>query len=593
MTYRAKCLLQILFIVGSALLLIQVLFINKSTIQILPRFLLPNSYTYVDQSSVVYHNDNKILVLRQKEREKLYKQLFDEMTLSRKEQEKNNNKKNNSKEKNNNKEKNNTIDKNIKEKENNKNKTKTEQYIVYKFNRTTRTYKMNDFVRNSILFQNDNDMSSFYTGNMSIHNPNPGSYHTVPGSPIYLTSAHGRFGSEPENMTFYNGSFKHLYNDMLFFNNSGSTKGLVNFISLTGWMHESLLQEEMQCCLLLKNQSVVSYMNERRMIWYQVRKQPLFATKSYCQIPRELQAEKPVGASLSLNPYGCNLRIFMKIQYPEIRKRGSLGFCAKIAYGTLSPNRLIEWLELHRFVGVDKVMIYYYNLNTEAMSVLRQYVEEGFVGLQPFDIPQPDDPVRQVGEKAAQPFIDEQVAVYDCLEKLKGFNFVGIIDFDEIVYTGVTYKHNLKTLFKYLTRRYPDASGFNFKTEIFITNWMAEANSSTNASSLKTDTSNSLWYLQFAERTAPMVDRVKNIFNTERVVLDSVWTHNYTSLPGYKRYTISSKLGCVKHFRSCRDIWMVDGKCVGLRKYKDDTIGYIMDNIRNTIREKRYLILGP
>ena len=617
-TYRVRLLLQMLFIVGISLLLIQLLFLKDHTIiQILPRVLLPNSYTYVDQSSVIYHNDNKILFLRQKENEKLQRKLLNETTLSKKVKEKNtDNEKNNIKAKNNNnkdkqgnKGNNNNIEMdiinkngnnkekdnqdNIKVKENNKNKNKTEQYIIYKFNQTSNTYKINDFVRKSILFQNENDMSSFYTGNMSIHNPNPGSYHTVYGAPIYLTSAHGRFGNEPENKTFYNGSHKNLYSEMFFSNTSGSTKGQVNFISLTGWMHESLLQEELLCCLLLKNQSVVSFTNQRRMIWYQVRKQPLFATKSYCPIPPELQPEKPIGASLSLPPYGCNLRMFLKIQYPEIRKPGSLAFCAKIAYGTLSPNSLIEWLELHRFVGVDRVMLYYYNLNFEAMSVLKHYVQEGFVGLQPFDIPQPDDPVRQVGEKAAQPFIDEQVAVYDCLEKLKGFNFVGIIDFDEIMYTGITYKHNLKTLFRYLTRRYADASGFNFKTEIFITDWLSDAHPSLNLTVLDTDKTGKLWYPQFAYRTAPMVDRVKNVFNTERVVLDSVWTHNYTSLPGYKRYTISSKLGCVKHFRSCREKWMVDGKCTGLRKYKDNTIGEILNNLKNTIREKRYRILGP
>ena len=564
--YSIKCLLQTLVNTGSFLVLVQVLFLNNRTIQILPRVFLPNSYTYIDQSSVIYHNDNKILVLRQKEREKIHQHELNKSSTWRKDKEKNK-----------------------------KNKTKSVQYIVYKFNQTTKRYRMKDFVRKSILFQHENDKSSFYNGNMSIHNPNPMSYHTVLGSPIYLISAHGRFGSEPENITFYNGSFKHLYNDMLFSNSSytGSTAGLVNFISHTGWMHESLLQEELKCCLLLKNQSVLSYMNERRMIWYQVKKQPLFATKSYCPIPTELQSEKPIGASLSLSPYDCFLRIFMKIQYPEIRKRGSIAFCAKIAYGPLPANRLIEWLELQKFVGVDRVMIYFYNLNSAVMRVLKMYMDEGFVDLQPFDIPQPDDPKRQVGEKAAQPFIDEQVAVYDCVERLKGFNYVGIIDFDEIVYTGITYRHNLKPLLKYLNRRYPDASGFSFMTEIFVTDWFSGANSSCNSNSPETDASTKLWYPQFVNRTAPMVDRVKNIINTERVVLDSVWTHNFTSLPGYRKYTISSSLGCLKHFRSCREKWIEDGKCFRLRKYRDYTVANLVRNIKNTVHQKRKMTLGP
>ena len=250
-------------------------------------------------------------------------------------------------------------------------------------------------MQKSILFQHLDEKTSFYNGNISIHNPNPMSYHTVFGSPIYLTSVHGRYGVEPENMTFYNASNK-LYMDsisyMSGFYNMPLTR-TVNFISITGWMHDSLLQEDLKCCLLLKNQSVVSYLNRRRMIWYQVKKQPLFATKSYCPIPPELRSEKPIGASLSLPPYDCYLRIFMKIQYPEIRKRNSLAFCAKIAYGALPADRLIEWLETQRFIGVDKVMIYYYNLNSDAMNVLNTYMKEGLVDLQPFDFPQPGNKI--------------------------------------------------------------------------------------------------------------------------------------------------------------------------------------------------------
>ena len=40
--------------------------------------------------------------------------------------------------------------------------------------------------------------------------------------------------------------------------------------------------------------------------------------------------------------------------------------------------------------------------------------------------------------------MDEQVVVYDCIEKLKGYNFVGIVDFDEFVYSRISHKHSLK-----------------------------------------------------------------------------------------------------------------------------------------------------
>ena len=272
-----------------------------------------------------------------------------------------------------------------------KNKSKPHQYVVYKFNASRRGYRIYNLMQETILFQYPDEKTSYYNGNMTIHNPNPMSYQSVNGSSIFITSAYARSGAQPENRTWYN-----ISQDEFFANNPMSTPAtntsLINpfkFISITGWLGEPLIDKPLHCCLLLKNRSVVSYLNRRRMMWYQVRRQPLFATKTYCPIPPELASEQPIGTSLSLPEHDCYQKTFMKIQYPQAREQNTLAFCAKIAYGSLHADRLIEWLEVQRYIGVDKVMIYFYNLNTETMHVLKQYMEEGFVELQPFDFPLP------------------------------------------------------------------------------------------------------------------------------------------------------------------------------------------------------------
>ena len=338
------------------------MFINISvlfSLQILPKVFLPNSYTYIDRSSVIYSNNNKLLVLNRDKSNKVYRE-----QLAGKKQ---------------------SLPKPK------KNKSKPIQYVIYKFNRSLKGYKIKTFKHEIILFQYPDEQTSFYNGNMTIHNPNPMSYHSVDGSNIYITSAYARYGAEPENRTWYNishGELRDYGTNPTTLPNS-SMSDTIKFISITGWMAEPLIDKPLHCCLLLKNQSVISYLNPRRMMWYQVRRQPLFAAKSYCPIPLELTPQRPVGASLSLPEYDCYLRMFMQIQYSEIRRRNTLAFCAKIAYGGLPANRLIEWLEIQRYVGVDKVMIYYYNLNNVTMRVLKGYVDEGFVTLQPFDFPQP------------------------------------------------------------------------------------------------------------------------------------------------------------------------------------------------------------
>lgn len=51
---------------------------------------------------------------------------------------------------------------------------------------------------------------------------------------------------------------------------------------------------------------------------------------------------------------------------------------------------------------------------------------------------------RYVGQKDAQPFIDEQVVLYEAMERLRGFTYAAVIDVDEIIYARQSKKHNLK-----------------------------------------------------------------------------------------------------------------------------------------------------
>ena len=53
---------------------------------------------------------------------------------------------------------------------------------------------------------------------------------------------------------------------------------------------------------------------------------------------------------------------------------------------------------------------------------------------------------RDVGVKIAQAFNDEQVALFDCMEKLTGYSLVGVLDIDEFLIPtpiGFPTWHNL------------------------------------------------------------------------------------------------------------------------------------------------------
>jgi Glycosyltransferase family 92 len=52
--------------------------------------------------------------------------------------------------------------------------------------------------------------------------------------------------------------------------------------------------------------------------------------------------------------------------------------CVANAFGTLSPPQLlVEWLEMQRLQGINRVVIYNRSLSAESTRLLRQYVEDG------------------------------------------------------------------------------------------------------------------------------------------------------------------------------------------------------------------------
>ena len=44
-----------------------------------------------------------------------------------------------------------------------------------------------------------------------------------------------------------------------------------------------------------------------------------------------------------------------------------------------------------------------------------------------------DSPVHNIGDKTTSSWSDEQLTVYDCHDRLRGYHYVGVIDLDEFL----------------------------------------------------------------------------------------------------------------------------------------------------------------
>ncbi|XP_046554935.1 uncharacterized protein LOC124264243 [Haliotis rubra] len=69
-------------------------------------------------------------------------------------------------------------------------------------------------------------------------------------------------------------------------------------------------------------------------------------------------------------------------------RAGQLAVCGKIAYShTLKPERLVEWFEFQRIMGVDMVLIFTLDVTRDVQMVLDFYVKQGLLTIVPYQLP--------------------------------------------------------------------------------------------------------------------------------------------------------------------------------------------------------------
>ena len=96
----------------------------------------------------------------------------------------------------------------------------------------------------------------------------------------------------------------------------------------------------------------------------------------------------PYGVGISIDALSCLDYHVTYIQpfVPQTQRPGAtLALCNKGAFGNISEEMIIEWMETYRHLGVDKVVTYFLkDLNEAAKNVLLYYSQIGFVELYEF-----------------------------------------------------------------------------------------------------------------------------------------------------------------------------------------------------------------
>jgi len=139
---------------------------------------------------------------------------------------------------------------------------------------------------------------------------------------------------------------------------------------------------------------------------------------------------------------------------PDIQR--DFCICPQPAYGLrLDPNRLIEWMEVQKILGVSLIAIYVLSASDSALDVFKHYAAEGFVELREMSYI-----YSSVNDPEKEFLLHQTPAINDCIYRhMYEFRRIAVIDFDEIIMPR--YQQNLSELVTLLDGNEVDKRSMN------------------------------------------------------------------------------------------------------------------------------------
>ncbi|XP_013087263.2 uncharacterized protein LOC106071649 isoform X1 [Biomphalaria glabrata] len=266
------------------------------------------------------------------------------------------------------------------------------------------------------------------------------------------------------------------------------------------------------------------------------------ARQYLCQVPEIGRIPSHATLKSSSAPCSTDLADYLPVHTPT-QFPGGLAVCAKIAHsGGLDPEKVIEWFEVQRLLGVDKVLLYDMGNPVNLTRVFRYYQNMGLLDLQPYELPgYPANRTLMEKDKRTHQFHhDESMAVLECRQRMSGFSYVMSHDLDEFIIPRRDI--TLKQFFKEKMEYYQDSAGFYFDTEFFIYNWGP------------TNPEEDLMLTRYRKATKPHWECTKYVYLPARVL--SSTTHSIYPLHPYTTYRIEPEEAVLHHYRRCPDdVW--------------------------------------
>ena len=161
--------------------------------------------------------------------------------------------------------------------------------------------------------------------------------------------------------------------------------GLAHDVAVNMWETAEFSDRPMSCCYLYNDGKISRGLVIRKSLFLN---NSLTAVQVLCKTKKG--NDRHIGVTLVYGNDFCvsDVNSYVKIKAPKpCLLTFCFAICAKIAYGYVNPELIVEWMEYNTYMGVSYVVVFTYNLTSDAMEVLKFYEKQGLVEVLQFDYP--------------------------------------------------------------------------------------------------------------------------------------------------------------------------------------------------------------
>ncbi len=263
---------------------------------------------------------------------------------------------------------------------------------------------------------------------------------------------------------------------------------------------------------------------------------------------------------VAVGPRGEDLSVELPVKVkpevtPKVNRKKTIAVCVKPVTGRVDVEKLVEWFELFRLIGMEDFIIYDADVMGRARFVFDYYVTLGVLRLVSFPfilalLDHIDGPkMRGVDRYGVyqQSFL---VAMQDCFYRYRHrFEYLLFVDLDEVLLPSADV--SIQTLARSVHRENPDAAAFMFLTAWHFEELSHNSTSSHNTTASDSSPRNAPYMLSHPWATHPMDVQPKSIVYPPHTV--TVNFHGAHDVPDVKhanvRIAVSRDTGYIHHFR--------------------------------------------